>query len=79
VLEIKEITKLYERTTQIWTSLGEDERIQQLDQREEKINSVVQDIKQRKKEMSISYRLKRAHEMNNLEVEIRAMKEEKQA
>jgi hypothetical protein len=26
-LEVKELTKLYERTVQIWTSLEEDERI----------------------------------------------------
>jgi hypothetical protein len=34
-LEVKEIAELYERTTQIWTSLEEDEGIQKLDQREE--------------------------------------------
>jgi hypothetical protein len=42
-LEVKEIAELYERTTQIWTSLEEDEGIQQLDQREEKLNVAVQD------------------------------------
>jgi hypothetical protein len=36
---------------QIWTSLAEDEGIQQLDQREEKLNVAVQDLKQRQKTM----------------------------
>jgi hypothetical protein len=56
VLEVKEIKELYERTTQIWTSLTEDERIQKLDQREEKMNVVVQDLKQRQKTIPISER-----------------------
>jgi hypothetical protein len=33
--EEKEVAELYDRTAHIWTSLEEDERIQQLEQREE--------------------------------------------
>jgi hypothetical protein len=37
VQEVKEVAELYNRTAHIWTSLEEDEKIQQLEQREEKI------------------------------------------
>jgi hypothetical protein len=66
-LEVKEVAELYERTTQIWTSLEEDEGIQQLDQREEKMNVAVQDLKQRQKTMSISDRIKSMQEMKNMQ------------
>jgi hypothetical protein len=39
-------------------SLEEDEGIQQLDQREEKVNTTVQCLKKRKKQMLISMRMK---------------------
>jgi hypothetical protein len=35
--EAKEVQELYDITAQIWTSLEEDEKIQQLDQKQEKI------------------------------------------
>jgi hypothetical protein len=41
------VAELYDRTAHIWTSLEEDEKIQQLEQREEKLNIVVQDLKKR--------------------------------
>jgi hypothetical protein len=40
-LEVKEITELYERIVQLWTSLAEYEGIQQLDQKEENLNAEV--------------------------------------
>jgi hypothetical protein len=43
---------------QIWTILTEDERIQKLEQRKEKLNIVVQDLKQRQNKMAISLRLR---------------------
>jgi hypothetical protein len=58
VQEVKEVAELYDRTAHIWTSLEEDEKIQQLEQREEKLNIVVQDLKKRQKTMDISLRLK---------------------
>jgi hypothetical protein len=75
-LEVKEITELYERTTQIWTSLAEDERIQKLEQREEKLNVAVQDLKQRQKTMAISLRLRVMQEMKNLQAEVKTIQEE---
>jgi hypothetical protein len=49
---------LYNRTTQIWTSLEKDENIQQLEKREEKLNMVVQDLKKIHKNMNISLIMK---------------------
>jgi hypothetical protein len=52
--EAKEVTKHFDRTTHLWTTLEEDERVQQLDQQEEKINVAMQELKQRQKAMSIT-------------------------
>jgi hypothetical protein len=38
-LEVKEIKKLYDRTAQLWKNLEEDERIQQWDKKEDKLNT----------------------------------------
>jgi hypothetical protein len=54
-------------TAHIWTSLEEDEKIQQLEQREEKLNVVVQDLKKRQKTMDISLRMKVVQELKNLQ------------
>jgi hypothetical protein len=43
--EAKEVVELFDRTTQIWTTLEEDEKVQQLDQQEEKINASMQESK----------------------------------
>jgi hypothetical protein len=45
----------------------EDEKIQQIDQREEKINAIVKDIKKRHKTISISDSLKSMQEMKKLQ------------
>jgi hypothetical protein len=48
------VTQLFDKTVQLWTMLEEDDRIQQLDQQEEVINTAIQELKQRKKSMSIT-------------------------
>jgi hypothetical protein len=58
-------------------SLAEDEGIQQLDQREEKMNVTVQDLKQRQKMMSISDRLKSAQEMKNMQAYLKTIQGER--
>jgi hypothetical protein len=63
--------ELYDRTVHIWTSLEEDERIQQLDQRQEKVTTKVHDLKQRQKAMAILERMKSAQEMKNLQEELK--------
>jgi hypothetical protein len=44
--EAKKVTKLFDRTMQLWTMLEEDDRVQQLDQQEEEINTAIQEMKQ---------------------------------
>jgi hypothetical protein len=70
VLEVKEVSNIYEMTVKIWTILEEDEGVQQLDQREEKLNVVVHDLKQRQKMMSISDMLKIMQEMKNIQEDL---------
>jgi hypothetical protein len=72
------VEELYNRTAHIWTSLKEDEKIQQLEQREEKLNMVVQDLKKRKNTMDISFRMKFMQELKNLQAKVKTMQEEKQ-
>jgi tRNA A58 N-methylase Trm61 len=48
-------------------TLKEDERVQQLDQQEEKISTAMQELKKLKKDMSITERLKDTHEMKTLQ------------
>jgi hypothetical protein len=47
--------------------LEEDDRVQQLDQKEEVINIAIQELKQRQKSMSITKRVKGAREMKTLQ------------
>jgi hypothetical protein len=44
--EAKKVTKLFDRTAQLWTTLEEDDKVQQLDQQEEEINTAMQELKQ---------------------------------
>jgi hypothetical protein len=44
--EAREVEELFDRTTQIWTILEEDEKVQQWDQEEERINVAIQELKQ---------------------------------
>jgi hypothetical protein len=50
-----------------------------LEQREEKMNKVVQDLKKIKKTMDISLRMKASQELKKLEVEVKTVQEKKQA
>ena len=52
---------------QLWTNLHEDEKLQHIEQKEEGLNTVVQELKKRKKAMNISDKVKSAHELKNLE------------
>jgi hypothetical protein len=50
---IKEVTKLYKKSAQLWTSLHEDEKLQALEQKKERVNIVAHDLKKKRKEMNI--------------------------
>jgi ABC-type Mn2+/Zn2+ transport system ATPase subunit len=56
--EAREVAELLDRTAHIWTILEEDEKVQQLDQQEEKINDAIHELKQRQKTMIITEHLK---------------------
>jgi plasmid maintenance system antidote protein VapI len=44
VQSIKEVTELYDRSVQLWTSLQEDEKLQELEQKEEGVNTIMHRI-----------------------------------
>jgi hypothetical protein len=58
--EVEKVTQLFDRTTQLWKMLEEDERVQQLDQQEEVISTTIQELKQWKNSMSITEKVKGA-------------------
>jgi hypothetical protein len=78
-LIIQEITELYNKSAQLWTNLQEDGKLQELDQKEEGINTVMQELKQKKKTMTIPDRLKSAQEMKNLQAELKSIQVDKQS
>jgi hypothetical protein len=53
--------------------LEEDEKVQQLDQQEEKINVAIQELKQWLKTVSITEHLKGTQEMKTLQTELKTM------
>jgi hypothetical protein len=59
----REVAELFNRTTQICIVLEEDEKVQEWDQQEEKINISIQDLKKGQKKMSIMESLKGTREM----------------
>ena len=69
-MEAKEVAKLFDITAQIWTTLEEDEKVQQLDQQEDKTKVAMQELKQQQKTMSITERLKGTQEMKTLQTEL---------
>jgi hypothetical protein len=72
------MAELYNSTMQMWTKLQEDEKIQELDQKEGNINTAVQDLKHKHKNMAILDRMKSAQEMKNLQAELKSIQMEKQ-
>jgi hypothetical protein len=77
--EVKEVAELYNKIEHIWTGLEEDEKIQQLEKREEKINVVLQDLNKRHKTMDISLRMKVVQKRKNLQAKVNIVQENKQA
>jgi lipid II:glycine glycyltransferase (peptidoglycan interpeptide bridge formation enzyme) len=47
----KKVIELFDRTTQLWTTLEEDDRVQQLDQQEEEINTAMKTLQTELKTM----------------------------
>jgi hypothetical protein len=61
---------LFDRATQLWTKLEEDQQVQHWDQEEEKISATIQDLKQRQKMMKITEHLKGVQDMKKLQAEL---------
>jgi hypothetical protein len=76
--EAREVEDFFNKATQIWTILEEDEKVQQWDQKEERINTAIQELKQQKKTMRITECLKGTQEMKNLQTELKTMQTKKQ-
>jgi hypothetical protein len=55
---IQDITNLYNKSAQLWTKLQEDDKLQELDQKEEGVNTMLQELKQKQKMMTILDRLR---------------------
>jgi hypothetical protein len=58
--------------------LEEDDRVQQLYQQEEEINTTIQEMKEHQNSMSITEWLKGAQEMKTLQAELKSMQTTKQ-
>jgi plasmid maintenance system antidote protein VapI len=63
---VKDIADLYEKSVQLWKNLQEDEKLQTLEQKEERVNTSAHELKKKKKAMNIQERLRSAHELKNL-------------
>jgi hypothetical protein len=77
--EAKVVEEFYDKTAQMWTNMEEDEKIQQLDQKQEKITPDIQDLKQQQKAMAILERMRSAQDMKNLQAELKVAPTNKQA
>jgi DNA repair exonuclease SbcCD ATPase subunit len=68
--QVSTTTDLFDKATQLWTSLEEDQQIQKWDKEEERINAVIQELKQRQKTMPVTERVKGTQEMKKLQAEL---------
>jgi hypothetical protein len=71
--------KLFDRAAQLWTTLEEDEQVQQWDQEEERVSAAIQELKKRKKAMSITEHMKGTQDMKKLQSELKTAQTKKQA
>jgi hypothetical protein len=68
---------LFDKETQLWNKLEEDQQVQKWDKEEERINAVIQDLKQRHKTMEIIECVKGTQEMKRLKAELRTAQTQK--
>jgi hypothetical protein len=57
---------LFDKASQLWMKLEEDQQVQQWDKEEEKISMAIQDIKHMHKTMSMTERIKGVQDMKKL-------------
>jgi hypothetical protein len=67
----REAEEPFNIVVQLWTMLEEDEKVQLWDQEEETINAAIQELKQKKKTMSITKHLKETQDMKKVQRELK--------
>jgi uncharacterized coiled-coil DUF342 family protein len=68
--QVSATADLFDKATQLWMKLEEDQQVQQWDKEEERISATIQDLKQRQKTMSITERVKGVQDMKKLQAEL---------
>jgi len=64
--QVSTIVDLFERETQIWKKIEEDQQVQHWDEEEENISATIYDLKKRHKMMNITKCLKGVQDMKKL-------------
>jgi hypothetical protein len=78
-LSIQESIELYNKSAQLWIDLQEDGKLQELEKKEVGSNTTLQELKQKKKMMTIPNKLRSAQEMKKLEAEMKTIQEVKKS
>jgi polyhydroxyalkanoate synthesis regulator protein len=68
--QVSTTTELLDKEAQLWTRLEEDPQVQHWDKEEERINAMIQELKQRKKTIPILERVKGTQEMKKMQEEL---------
>jgi hypothetical protein len=68
---------LFDDATHLWKNIEEDQQVQKWDKEEETIREPFQDLKQRKKTITIMERVKGVHDMKKLQVELTTVQMQK--
>jgi hypothetical protein len=80
--QVSTTTELLDKAVQLWTRLEEDPQVQRWDKEEERINAMIQELKQRQKTIPIPERVKGMQEMKKMQAELitaQTQKQERQA
>jgi chromosome segregation ATPase len=80
--QVSTTTDLFDKATQLWTRLEEDQQVHKWDMEEERINTAIQELKQKQKTIPITERVKGTQDMKRLQAELitaQTQKQERQA
>jgi hypothetical protein len=75
--QVSTAVELVDKVAQIWTRLEEEPQVQRWDKEEERINAMIQELKQRQKTIPIPKRFKGTQEMNKMQAELITVKTQK--
>jgi cell division FtsZ-interacting protein ZapD len=76
--QVSTVVKLLDKAAQIWTRLEENPHVQRWDKEEERINAMIQELKQRHKTIPIPERVKGTQDIKNMQVELITTQTQKQ-